>query len=213
MSTIKSSRLIYTFNGHEKTVDNPTANQIHDSILGLPPAAVILTERNQWLSKLIGWLSILRNPMILLHSGLKCLYSHTGVFLGSYEIPSHDDDMIVEALPSGVNKGHLKDLIASDTRVEVWFNKDLFPGTDIDMRLKLLSMVGKKYDWSKLLSFVVPIHQDPNAYICSEVVIDLYRLTGLIPHILEISTPADLADLFNSNEGFELGWRKILVWI
>ena len=51
-----------------------------------------------------------------------------------------------------------------------------------------LTKLGRKYDWTGVLSFMLPFHQDRNRYFCTEVTVKAFQHAGLWLHLRAAKT-------------------------
>lgn len=185
-------------------MEEPMKYVTDSAVAELTAGSLFLSDGDMFLTELIGIWTILIRPILLFRLGMKNRYSHCGVVLGP-------DGMVVEAVPKGIIRGDLKNRLVPGSKVTVWSNDRMDADKLAVIQMMASGMVGKKYDWKQALSFVVPIGQDDNAYICSEAMGTLYAAVDLLPHKSRDWNPNDLAD-FLKREGHDWGWRRTLIW-
>lgn len=191
-------------------VFNPDAAAVASAVALMPPGSIFVTSGSQPISRLIGWFSVLRHPMMILRHGWRTPYSHCGLIVGS---PA---GKTVEALPRGVVNGNLTQNISnSQDLVVVWSNSGMNSERAGMLERAIENELGRPYDYLIDLSFALPLGQDPAGMNCVEVVLDACKAAGVLPRALdaENNTPFDLQVWLDSREGRDMGWRRTLTWV
>ena len=190
-------------------INNPTHQQLMESLQVIPAGAVFICMSDSFVSTLIGLYALLKNFFTLLFSGFRVMFSHAGLYFGN------GSNMTIEAEANGVVKDNFKRFLNNKHRVKVFFYKDMTVLQLQKMKEYAYQQLGKSYDYAAFAKFIIQqIQQNEAAHICTELVARDLNFAG-IPDLDKDPAqihPFEDEQYFEGDKGFRDGHRKLWEW-
>jgi len=187
-------------------INNPTHQQLIESLRYVPAGSVFICMSDSFISKLIGLYAFFINFFTFLFAGFRCNFSHAGLYFGN------GTNMTIEAESKGVIIDNFKRMLDKKHRAKVFFYKDMSVLQFQKMKEYAYQQLGKPYDYAAFVKFIIKqIKQNQGADICTELVACALNYAN-IPNIKKDPSqihPFEDEQYFEGDQGFNDGHRKV----